>query len=186
MGFLANFSFTPSDPKQIAVPIQKRLMIVVMLTLIVEHQMIMVLFPPKSAHSKSAVHPITLFYDGACPLCAWEISHLQRWNSQGQVRFVDLTDGETPLSYPEVDIVDAQRVLLAIDSKGEKLRGIDATNAIWVAVGKGLWMAPLRWRLTRPLASWGYALFAKHRHAVAAYLARILPTPTCNSGCHKR
>lgn len=67
-----------------------------------------------------------------------------------------------------VDIKDAQQVLLAIDHNGLMLRGIDATHAAWQGVGKGAWVAPLRWRLSRPLALLGYAFFARHRQRISS------------------
>ncbi|MDP3490546.1 MAG: DUF393 domain-containing protein [Phenylobacterium sp.] len=41
---------------------------------------------------------LTVWYDGACPLCAREIALMRRLDQAGQVRFVDLeTAPETPL-----------------------------------------------------------------------------------------
>ena len=41
---------------------------------------------------------LTVWYDGACPLCAREIALMQRLDATGEVRFVDLTTtAETPL-----------------------------------------------------------------------------------------
>ncbi|NCX50503.1 MAG: DUF393 domain-containing protein, partial [Burkholderiaceae bacterium] len=34
--------------------------------------------------------PLTLFYDGACPLCQAEILYLQRRNQQQLLQFIDV------------------------------------------------------------------------------------------------
>lgn len=130
-------------------------------------------------------HKITLFYDGACPLCLWEITHLKEWDTNDAVQFVDLASAEVSENFPDLDIADAQAVLLAINHRGEALRGIDATLAVWQAVGKGRWVAPLSWRLTRPAAKAAYGVFAKHRLFIAGLLARVFPLPKCQQSCQR-
>ena len=36
--------------------------------------------------------PVTLFYDGDCPLCVREVEHLSRKNRKGLLRLVNIRD----------------------------------------------------------------------------------------------
>jgi predicted DCC family thiol-disulfide oxidoreductase YuxK len=130
---------------------------------------------------------LTFFYDGQCPLCMKEIRMLNSWNTSAAVGFVNLLSAEEMIVFSEVDIDDAQRSLLALTSDGVILRGVDATYAVWAALGKGHWMAPLNWRWLRPTTLLAYRIFARYRHQIAFLLTGQkrcasceLPAPPAN------
>jgi predicted DCC family thiol-disulfide oxidoreductase YuxK len=133
------------------------------------------------------VPQLTFFYDGQCPLCMKEIRMLNGWNTSAAVAFVNLLSAEEMIVFSEVDIDDAQRSLLALTSDGAILRGVDATYAVWAALGKGHWMAPLNWRWLRPITLLAYRIFARYRHQLAFLLTGQkrcasckLPAPPAN------
>ncbi|WP_183626069.1 thiol-disulfide oxidoreductase DCC family protein [Novosphingobium sediminicola] len=39
---------------------------------------------------------LTVWYDGACPLCLREIALMRRWDRDGLITFIDLTDPAQP------------------------------------------------------------------------------------------
>lgn len=122
--------------------------------------------------------PLTLYYDGDCPLCAREINLLRRHSSPERLLLVDISaPGFNPaaLGLP-LQALHAQ--LHARWADGQWLRGLDASLWSWQAAGLGAWVAPLRWQLLRPLLQWGYRLFCRLR----PHLAR-LPHPDGAARC---
>ncbi|MFV9682351.1 thiol-disulfide oxidoreductase DCC family protein [Pseudomonas sp. NY15367] len=130
--------------------------------------------------------PLTLYYDGDCPLCALEIELLRRHAAPQRLLFVDIASEDfdpTPLgrSLPEM-----QARLHARWADGEWLLGLDASLWSWEAAGLGRWVAPLRWRPLRPLLEWGYRLFCRLRPHLAHLphpdgAARCRNANTCSS-----
>ncbi|WP_462159874.1 thiol-disulfide oxidoreductase DCC family protein [Pseudoalteromonas sp. GB56] len=106
---------------------------------------------------------LTLFYDGACPLCAREISALKNHDVANTLVLVDINDAEHMSKYPAVSYDAAYRTLHAIDASGNVLRGLDANVAAWNCVGKMRWLNMLRAPVVRTLADWVYSLFATLR-----------------------
>ncbi|WP_192983118.1 thiol-disulfide oxidoreductase DCC family protein [Pseudomonas sp. EggHat1] len=124
--------------------------------------------------------PLTLYYDGDCPLCAREIGMLRRHASPQRLLLVDIAAADfdpMPLGVPLNAMQDR---LHARWADGEWLLGLDASLWSWEAAGLGIWVAPLRWRPLRPLLEWGYRLFCRLR----PHLAR-LPHPDGATRCRK-
>lgn len=48
-------------------------------------------YRPRHAFASSD-RAVTVWYDGACPLCLREIALMRRWDRAGNIAFVDLTD----------------------------------------------------------------------------------------------
>ncbi len=123
--------------------------------------------------------PVTLFYDGNCPLCLREINHLSRLNQAGQLQLVDIHSDGFAQRYPELDPEELDRFIHARLGDGIIVKGVDATLAAWEAVGKGIWIAPLRWPLMRIVADGVYRLFARNRHTISRRLAPLLGRNAC-------
>ncbi len=104
--------------------------------------------------------PLTILYDGLCPLCSREIAFLRRRSSDA-LRFVDISEID-----PEpfgISHSDAMKALCAIDAAGTQLRGMDAIRGIYRAIGWEWLVAPTAWPVISTLCDLGYALFAKVR-----------------------
>lgn len=107
--------------------------------------------------------PLTLYYDGACPLCAREIRLLRRHASATRLQLVDIAAAgfdPAPLGLSQVQL---QARLHARFADGRWVSGLDATFWSWCAAGLGRWAAPLRWPLLRPLLELAYRLFCRLR-----------------------
>jgi len=117
--------------------------------------------------------PLTLLYDGACPICRFEMERLREQDSLHRLAFVDIAatgfdprhwgDGKATLDH-------MQQLIHAVRPDGEFLLGVDALVAAYQAVGWGHWTWPVRLPFLRPVADRGYAAFARHRYRVSRWV----------------
>jgi len=111
--------------------------------------------------------PLTLYFDGDCPLCAHEIKVLSGRASPDRLRFIDIADptfDPQPLGFTRAHMGS---LLHARFADGTWVTGLDATLWSWRAAGLGAWAAPLSWRWARPLFNVGYRLFCRWRPHLA-------------------
>ncbi len=107
---------------------------------------------------------VTVWFDGACPLCQREIALLRRLDRRGAVAFVNLADGATACP------LDRATMLARFHARvggGPLLVGVDAFAAVWRTIP-----------LTRPLgllAGWppAAALFARAYERFLRYRPRL-------------
>lgn len=122
--------------------------------------------------------PLTLYFDGECPLCAREIKILRARASPDRLHFVDISHPAFDAESVDFTIAQMESSLHARFDDGAWVTGLDATLWSWRAAGLGIWAAPLSWRLTRPLFNLGYRLFCRWRPHLA-----WLPHPDGSSRC---
>ncbi|WP_163930038.1 thiol-disulfide oxidoreductase DCC family protein [Paraferrimonas sp. SM1919] len=122
---------------------------------------------------------LIFFYDSSCQLCNFEVSHLQRLDSQGKIRFEDLYTPEGLEHYPDVNPQQAMEVLHGI-YQGKLIKGLEVSLLAWQLVGKGKWVNWLNWPGIRILSRIGYRLFAKHRQFLSPIVARLLGIKNCH------
>ena len=122
----------------------------------------------------STDHPLTLFYDADCPVCALEMDHLRARNDDGRLRFVDISAPgfESPL--PGVTLAELDAEIHAMRPDGSVLRGVEVLRLAYAAVGLGWLMRPTGWAPLRPLADFGYRLFARHRRRISRVAAPLI------------
>jgi predicted DCC family thiol-disulfide oxidoreductase YuxK len=126
--------------------------------------------------------PLTLFYDGECPLCLREIRMFQRRNDSGHLHLLDIAAPMTePL--PGLSRQDMLDCLHARFRDGRLVTGIDATYWSYRSVGLGWLVAPLRWAWARPLWQWGYRQFCRLRPTLARLIPMPDPDPDLPSQC---
>ena len=94
---------------------------------------------------------VTVWYDGACPLCLREIALMRRLDRRGAIRFVSVQDGdECPLD-PETLLARFH----AQEPGGPLVSGAAAFAAMWRAIpvlrpfGLLAQVPPIRWLLDR-------------------------------------
>lgn len=107
--------------------------------------------------------PLTLYYDGDCPLCAREIRLLRRRASPQRLQLVDIAAAGFEPAPQGPSLTQLQERLHARFADGSWVSGLDATFWSWRAAGLGRWAAPLRWLLLRPLLEPTYRLFCRLR-----------------------
>ncbi|MCQ4347634.1 DUF393 domain-containing protein [Pseudomonas stutzeri] len=113
--------------------------------------------------SDAPAWPLTLYYDGACPLCAREIRLLRRRADAARLQLVDIAAGDFDPTSLGLSLTQLQARLHARFADGRWVDGLDATFWSWRAAGLGHWAAPLRWPPLRPLLEAGYRLFCRLR-----------------------
>lgn len=87
----------------------------------------------------SKTRGITVFFDGACPLCRREIAHYRRRDLAGRLTFLDIAEDPGPLSELGISQADALAALHVRDQDGRIFAGVAGFLAIWDALP--------RWRL---------------------------------------
>lgn len=113
--------------------------------------------------NKTIAWPLTLYYDGDCPLCAREINLLRRHAAPEQLQLVDISVAPFDAAALGLAHKTLQDLLHARFADGQWVTGLDATLWSWRAAGLGRWAAPLTWRPLRPLLELGYRLFCRLR-----------------------
>lgn len=106
---------------------------------------------------------LTIYYDSQCPLCLMEMRQLKRLDTPGHIRFIDLHAEDFQQQFPHIDPESAYNTLHVEDSNGHIKLGLDASCAVWNAVGKHRWINLLRLPLIKPLADLAYRGFARYR-----------------------
>lgn len=113
--------------------------------------------------SNQPLWPLTLYFDGDCPLCAREIQLLRRRADEHRLNLVDISLGDFDPAAVGQSKQTLQNCLHARFANGQWVTGLDATLWSWRAAGLDRWAAPLTWKLLRPLFELGYRLFCRLR-----------------------
>lgn len=110
---------------------------------------------------------MTVYFDGACPLCAAEIHLLAARNRRQLLRFVDLSQPGANLPCAEVCSRAMDNIHAVLDDGGT-LDGVPVFAEAYRRADLPL----LAWLFSRPWLRWllepAYALFARHRTRVSA------------------
>lgn len=117
--------------------------------------------------------PLTLFYDGACPLCQAEILYLQSRNQEKLLCFVDVNSDEFN---PErigvscqaaleqmVGQIEGQAPIYGVPVFAEAYRRANLPVLAWIFSRKTL----------KPILYFAYRIFAKNRHAISAAIGPL-------------
>lgn len=111
--------------------------------------------------------PLTLYFDGECPLCAREIKLLRRRAIEARLLLIDISSEDFDASALGFTFEQMQSSLHASFADGRWVTGLDATLWSWRAAGLGIWATPLTWRALRPVFELGYSLFCRLRPHLA-------------------
>ncbi|MDE3239473.1 MAG: DUF393 domain-containing protein [Paracoccaceae bacterium] len=120
---------------------------------------------------------VTVFYDGACPLCSAEIGLYRAQDRDGALCLVDVSRPEAALP-PGVTQAEALARFHVRAADGRVLSGAAAFVAVWQSLPRWRWLA----RLARvPGMLWvmerGYRLFLPLRPAIVAVYRRLARKP---------
>ncbi len=119
---------------------------------------------------------ITVFYDGACGLCAREIAHYQRIAPAGVFSWVDITKAPEPFTAKGYAVSDGLMALHVEDDAGKMHIAVAAFIIIWQRLPHWHLLARLaKLPLVLSLASWLYRHFARWRFSRLGYDRCELP-----------
>ncbi|MFT3734429.1 MAG: DUF393 domain-containing protein [Rhodocyclaceae bacterium] len=136
----------------------------------------------------AALYPLTVYYDRACPLCRREMHALKARDQGDRIQLVNISDERFDASTTGFDAASLDAALHARGADGTVLRGLDAIQASYEAVGLGMLYHWTRTPLMRPLMDRAYRLFAAHRNTLSPLVAPLvaplidLATPRAASG----
>jgi predicted DCC family thiol-disulfide oxidoreductase YuxK len=125
---------------------------------------------------------IEVFYDGACPMCAREISMLRRLDRAGRIRFVDIA---TPGFDAGTVGVSQQALMARIHGRlpdGRLVDGVEVFRRLYAAVGFGPAVALTRLPGVSQALGVAYDWFAKRRLRLGGRCDR----ETCATGSSAR
>ena len=113
---------------------------------------------------------MTLFYDGACPICLKNRRILMHYDKFNTIHFVDINDVESLKNYPQLSTEQAIGKMNVLLSSGVWLSGIDAVHAAYQFVGLSSWVAWTRWPILKPFANRLYTFVADNRMKISQWL----------------
>lgn len=109
--------------------------------------------------------PITVFFDGYCPLCRREVAAYRRIAPAAAIRWHDIAQVEPRIEHDGFDLDAALNLLHVRDADGHLNIGLAAHLCLWQALpGWRLLVAPLRRHaLLYRVADATYRLFTRWR-----------------------
>ena len=110
-----------------------------------------------------ASYPLTVFFDGACPICDREIALMKRLDRRRQLQFCDFSTQEYDAASSGFATADLGAVIHARWADGSVITGVEVFRAMWEAVGLGFLARLSRLSLVEPLVLKAYAWFARNR-----------------------
>lgn len=108
--------------------------------------------------------PVTVLFDGGCPLCAREIRHYQKLNGAESVNWVDITQSPELEQEYGVSYQSAMARFHVRDKQGQWQTGAYGFVALWKSLRAFRWAAVLleTFGLVR-FTDWIYGIFARRR-----------------------
>jgi predicted DCC family thiol-disulfide oxidoreductase YuxK len=113
---------------------------------------------------------LTLFYDGACPLCQAEILFLSGRNQAGLLEFIDIHSDKYDPLLVGVSCEEALAAMYGQYADGKLIQGA----AVFPEAYRRANLPFLAWLFSRkvlqPFLQLAYRFFAKNRHAISRVL----------------
>lgn len=82
-------------------------------------------------HSFQSENQVSVYYDGLCYLCSFEISHYKSMKGAESIRWIDITSQDFDAVRENVDPFEVHQTLHVKDSQGHLHKGVDAFIQIW-------------------------------------------------------
>ena len=117
---------------------------------------------------------LTIYCDGACPMCALEVDMLRRRDREHRLRWVDISAPGFDAAAHGFAHRDLDAVIHGVRADGSVVRGLDVLHVAYGAAGLGWLVAATRHPWLRTPSDAAYRLFARHRHAISRALAPAL------------
>lgn len=110
---------------------------------------------------------LSLFYDGACPLCQAEITFLSRRNNAGLLDFVDIN---SQFYDPHTTGISCEQALASMYGQyanGELIHGVSVFSEAYRRADLPFLAWVFSQKALQPLLQLGYGFFARNRHAIS-------------------
>ena len=115
------------------------------------------------------IYPLTIFHDGDCPICRFEVANLQHHNQANTLQFIDITSpGFNPAHYGMTH-EDFSAQIQAQCADGTFVSGVKVFQLAYRAVGLGWVVAPTHWKALAYPTHLLYRLFARNRNGIGRH-----------------
>jgi len=112
-------------------------------------------------------YPMTIFHDGNCPICRFDIENLRSRNDKGRLRFIDIAAPDfDPAAYGMTQEAFAAQIRAQLPD-GTLITGMEVFRRAYRAVGLGWIIAPATWGPLKAPADALYRFFARHRPMIS-------------------
>jgi predicted DCC family thiol-disulfide oxidoreductase YuxK len=122
--------------------------------------------------NKDQNEPLTLFYDGGCPVCSREMRFLKKKDSKNLISFIDISSSDFNPSEYNKDQDTFMKQIHARLPDGTLITGMEVFRQAYQRVGHGWILFPTKFPVIKQLADICYALFAKNRMRISKFLSR--------------
>ena len=129
---------------------------------------------------------LRVLYDGKCPICVREIMWLERRSrSVASARALSLVDISQP-SYDScsnlgITYEEAMKIMHVIREDGAIVKGVDAFEEIYKAVGLGWIFWALKIHTVRRVADFAYVYWAKYRMQITGRSPSEMTSTSCST-----
>ena len=123
---------------------------------------------------QDTTYPLTLYYESACALCNGEMTNLMLRDTEGKLRFVDVSAAGFDNPPPGTTAADLLELIHAQTADGRVLRGVEVFRLAYRAVGLDWLVAPTTWPLLDRLADRLYPVLARNRHRIPRLVSHLL------------
>ena len=114
-------------------------------------------------------YPLTLFFDGACPMCRAEMASLRGRDAAGRLRYADVR--APGFAAPDGTTLNAMLISIhARTADGRLVTGTETLRLAYRAIGLGWLLAPTGWPPLRRVSERAYLWAARNRFALPAWL----------------
>jgi len=107
---------------------------------------------------------LTVFYNGACPICCAEISHYRKLATRDRIEslaWCDLAETPDALAPHGLTPGQAKRRLYTLSPEGTLVGGVESFIAIWQRLPRYRWLARVtRWPVIYSVTEWVYERIA--------------------------
>jgi predicted DCC family thiol-disulfide oxidoreductase YuxK len=124
--------------------------------------------------SMNNIYPLTLLYDGACPVCSLEMDHLRERNDNGLLVFIDIARPGFDATVWGTTLAELDAEIHGVTPDGQHLVGLAALRAAYDAAGLGWVLRATAWGPLATLADAGYRLFARYRRPISVVTAPLI------------
>ena len=106
----------------------------------------------------------TVYYDGLCRVCSFEINHYRTMRGAETISFVDITSSDFDAAKEQLDPLKIHEEIHAKDSAGRMHLGVDAFILIWSKLPALVWLSRIaKGGTMNSLLRLGYRGFVKIR-----------------------
>jgi predicted DCC family thiol-disulfide oxidoreductase YuxK len=132
---------------------------------------------PTGLSADPAIYPLTVFFDGGCPICSAEMHNLGLRNTAGLLRFVDIAQpGTAPIpAGPTSPDHGAMMTLMHVQrADGAWVNGAAALRLVYAGAQLRGVARLMNAPVLRQVCDWAYPLIARHRYLIPRPLVRVL------------